>query len=438
MTLFRMRYALLILGLIISVANVTSARELTLQDAIAVSLRTSPELLKSQSEKNEAEAIFAKYKGGLFPEISLRASAEASKNSARVVDEVNDLDSTKTYTAALDVTQPLFSGGKMLGGLRLGRALTDGAEQKLFITRQAVVRQVVEAFYNLAEAQNSLVAAQENHQILESYAKITSRYEKIGRTREIDRIQSGINLSLGQIDIQDAEQKRAQAEANIKKLLSLESEQEIKPNFTISVQSLATISVDEAVATAEKNNPEIRGARLKLDEVKAQNQIDLSTDLPSLSLTGSTGYKSPDRDDIIADNTDFYTVGLTLKVPLFSGLSSVAKRREHHENYYQAERDMQIKRQNVREEIDSTLNNARNLYAQVLSLQDVVKRSRRALDLANTGYNRGIVSSQDIIQFQRSRYESEKLFVKTQYNYLRSVLVVRELLGTDLQRVYAQ
>jgi outer membrane protein TolC len=417
-----------------------SAREFTLQDSIDLGLKNSALLNKSESEKNEASSLFSKYKGGLFPEISLRGSAETSKNSANMSNAgaTSELNSTKTYTAAVDVVQPLYTGGKLLGGLRLGHALEDGAEQRYYTTRQTVVRQIIDAFYTLAEAQDTLVAAKENLQILESYEKITSRYEKIGRSRDIDGIQSVINLSLGKIDVQDSEQKRLAAEINLKKLLNVEAEKEIQPKFNISVQPLAKMSIDEALQTAEKNNPEIRAVRLKLDEVRAQNQVELSTDLPSLSLTGSAGYKSPDQAEVFDDNSEFYTVGVTLKVPLFSGLSSLAKRREYKENYYQAERDLQIKLQDTREKMDVSLNDAYKLYNQLLDVQVIVKRSRRGLDLANSGYKKGIVSSTDIVQFQRSRYEAEKLFIKTQYNYLRSVLNVRELLGTNLERAYAQ
>jgi outer membrane protein len=415
------------------------ARELTLQDAIALAVKTNPELLKSESEKKKASATFDKYKGALFPEISLRGSTEIKKESAIMNGSPTaDLDSQKTYTAAVDFTQPLFTGGKMLGGLRLGRALENGAEQSFYTTRQSVVRQVVEAFYKLAEAQDDLVAAQENAQILESYSKITQRYEKIGRSRNIDRMLAGVNLSLGKFDIQDSSQNREEAEASLKKLLSLETEKSIDPKFTVQVQSLAKISVDEALAMAEKNNPEIRAALFKLDEVKATNQVDMAEDLPSLSLTGSSGYQSPDTDELTKDHSDFYTLGLTLKVPLFSGLSSVAKRREHHEAYYEAERDLEIKRKDIREQLDTNLASAQKLYDQLVNVQEVVKQSRKALDLANAGFNRGTVSSTDIISFQKNRYESEKRFVKTQYDYLRAVLQVRELLGTDLERVYAQ
>jgi outer membrane protein len=251
-------------------------------------------------------------------------------------------------------------------------------------------------------------------------------------------MQANVNLSLNKLDIQDAEHLRSVAETNLKSLLSLENEQNLSPKFAVQVQPVAKISVEEALETAEKNNPGIRSALFKLDEIKANNQISIADDLPYLALTGSSGYKSPDRDHIIDDNSDFYSVGLTLTVPLFSGLSSVAKRREHHEAYYQGERSLDMIRKSVRESLDESLSDSRKLYDQLVTMQAIVKESRRALDLANAGYNRGIVSSTDIITFQNKRYDTEKRFVKNQYDYLRSVLNIRELLGTDLERVYAE
>lgn len=415
-----------------------AARELTLSEAISHGLQTSPELLKASSMKNEASAQFSQYKGALFPKVTLRGEARISKDSAAWSTTATDTNSQKRYTAAADIEQPLFTGGALLGGLRLGRALEDAAEQTYYITRQSVVRKIVRAFYDLAEAHDTLVAAQENLSILESYSKITKRYESIGRTRQIDRMQADVNFTLGRFDILDAQNLRTEAEASLKNVLSLEGEKSITPKFNITVQPLAKITVEEALETAEKNNPELRNLRVELDAVKARNQIDLAEDLPKLSLEGSAGYQSPDRSAIFENNADFYTFGLVLRVPLFSGLSSLSKRQAHKEEFYQAERNLQIKRKELREKLEVALSNAGRLYSQLLEVQDVVKQTRRALELANQGYSRGIVSPSDVLQFQRSRYDAEKRFIATRYNYLRAVLDVRELLGTDLERVYAQ
>jgi outer membrane protein len=422
---------------VVSFAQDPVGREITMTEAIKLGLHNSPDLLKSGSEKEEARAQFSQYKGALFPTINLRGEALSTKNSAAWL-TANDTNSDKRYIAAADFSQPLFTSGALLGGLRLGRVNQDRAEQSYYITQQSLVSRIVQAFYNLAQAQDTLVASQEHVSILESYQKITRRYESIGRTRNIDRMQAETNFTLGRFDILDAQTIRTAAEASLKNLLSLEKEKNVVPKFNITVQPLAKISIDEALATAEKNNPVLRNLRFELDAVKARNQLDLSVELPRLSIEGSAGYQSPDRKEVFSDSSDFYSIGLVLRVPFFSGLSSFGKRRVHKEDYYQAERDLQIKLKAIRQELEVNISHASRLYAQLLEVQNIVKQTRKALDLANQGYNRGIVSPTDILTFQRSRYDAEKRYISIQYDYLRAVLYVRELLGTDLERVYAQ
>jgi outer membrane protein len=169
-----------------------------------------------------------------------------------------------------------------------------------------------------------------------------------------------------------------------------------------------------------------------------QTDIAIAPDRPSLNFLASYGTQALEREDMFHANADFYSYGLALTIPLFSGFSTMAKKREYREQVYQTERTFEIEKRNLRERIRNAIANVTRLHKQYQNLLAVTKSSQRALDLVNGGFRQGTTTPQDVVNFQSNRYQAEKVLIDIQFSYLKSVADLRELMGVDLLRIYGE
>lgn len=424
-----------------SLALVARADVLSLSSVVKKGLEFSPEIQKAESEWKSNQAITDQRERALFPTLDLNATATMKDDPARLnsANSLRQADTNESYDASLDLVQPLFRGGLILDGIASTKVAEEISRQNWYNVRQEAVESLVSGYYKLAENERRLRVAEEHSEVLKSYAEIVSRYEKIGRARRMDRLQAVVNLSLVESEKVKLKRDRIAASDELKRRLGLsEGGVPLEGQLQVSVAPSAPVKLEDAVAAALKNNPEYRSAVLKEQKQGYDNSLDFAADRPVLDLKASVGYLSPDRPNWFKEDSRYYSVGLSLKVPLFSGFSSMAKRRSHLELVKAEQRQVEISRLNIRQEIQAALEDLSSEYIRLNAAETAAGQGREALQLANSAYRQGTASSQDVLNAQRTRYDSEKVLIESQFSYLTALLKLRRLMGVDLEKVYVQ
>lgn len=407
-----------------------------LAEAIRMGLQHSPTFQSSSSKLEEARATKSKYWGAVFPTIQAKGNYESRRDIA--TSRFTDPTNKESYLAALELSQPILTGGAMVAGIRLGRAEVQIAEQNLLVARQTLVSQIVQLYSEVAKLQEFQIAAESHRNLLKSYVDVTGRYAKIGRSREIDNLQSQVNFELVAMDVETIKRDLQTAVDQLTNLIGTKVDPSSVKALSTEPSNLKLPTAQQAIERAISQNPKIVSVSLTREKLKAMNAIDLSTDLPSLNLYAQAGYLNPNSEDLWMDRNRFEKIGLNLTIPIFSGLTSLSKRKIHSESNYQAERDLHKEKQDLTVLITTQLEQTQILLRQLRSTSEISSKSKRAFELANKGYVSGVVSNQDLVNFQRSRYDSEKLAIKTRFDFENSLVKLRELMGTDLVEVYTR
>jgi len=417
--------------------------KLDMKTAIERGLSFSLDVQKAKSLMSQAEATYRFAESKLFPTIKAQGLTRTSRNAvtydpsnAAGNAQLNSLYS-EAYTAQLVASQPLYQGGAIEAGLSSAHVVQDESKQNYFKVKQDYLQQLLAAYYDASSNAQKLAMAKLNRDILKGYAEVTVKYVNIGRSKGIDRLQAEANLLLAEAEILRLETAE---EASIQALLKLTGDTNLahaQLDTHFEAQPVSIGSFDDAYSRAIDSNPDLRIAKLNIDNQRYQNDLTMATDWPTLSLDGTFGYQSPDRQNVFDNSGEFYTVGLTLTVPLFSGLSSVAQRRINRELLTQKEKDLHIAELNVKESLAVALATVQRNFAQLKLNREAAESARKAMDVALRDYRQGLLTSTDVITLQKTRYDAEIAFLTAQFSYLVQVLNLRHDLGTDLEKVYA-
>ncbi|MAV90398.1 MAG: hypothetical protein CL676_03190 [Bdellovibrionaceae bacterium] len=412
-------------------------RQLGLAQLIQKGLKYSPQIQKAESEMKISKAEFSQTESAIFPTVSARASAKNRKLTLSSFGQSSGAVRQNLYEASLEASQPLYVGGAITSGLARAKLGRESAEQSYFIQKQNFLSELISTYLDHSENEEKLRQAQINRDFLANYAKIAKNYASIGRTKSIDRLQAEANLASSESTILEYESNLEISKSKLLKLIGFEDRtQDVSVVTKMELQPIEKMKLKESLEKALAGNPELKKAEIEVRKQKYDNDLDLTTDRPRLTLDGSYGYTSPNREDWFQEDRNNYTVGVSLTVPLFSGLSSLAKKRAHSEKLYQKEKDLALVQDEIRRSIATAIQVLDHDFQRIKSLKTAVELGRKAMDSALKDYRRGLVSSTDVVQIQNNRFQSEVKLVQASVSYMKQVLSLRKDLGIDLESAY--
>jgi outer membrane protein len=420
---------------------VANSAPLSLGDLIRIGLRQNPAVKKAQSDLAAAQATTSEFRGALFPNISLNVSQTSNENPLTltgVSTGTNTPRYSELYNAYLLATQPLYAGGGLTAAIDERRITEEIATLTKTSIVQATVQTIVGAYFGYAQQARLYKAALDNQNILDAYKNIITRFEHIGRARVTDRLLAEVNLVSAKAAVSDLDAAVVAQKEILRQTLAMDELPEVDLESGSNITKTEKINAGEAVSIAMKSNPDILNALKQPPLIDSEKDVDVSQDLPSLNLKGEYGYQSPDQSNWQDSSAQFGMIQVNLTVPLFSGLSSIYKRRSYELQKESATHAADTEKLLVESTLKQNLKLLTDTYESLELARDAAIKARNALEIGNRDFQRALISPQDVLTLQTTRYSAEQYFITTLFKYLNALLSVRQLMGINLEDSYAK
>jgi outer membrane protein len=411
---------------------------LSLKESLKAGLDFGIEIQTARAQLRRAEADYRGVDSYLFPTISLIGQGGVQKASAAYNGTFTGATGeTELYKTYLSLSQPLYQGGAVTSGLASAQAEKQAAAQRLFDARQKYAFAVIDAYLKAAKAQLLANLSRDNRSILKSYFQVTSRYASIGRSKNVDRLTAEASYNLSESEVLNAESELERALQDLQQVTGFEVPMDTRLENDIPFQPVETGTLEQLYSHAVENNPELRALEFDIERQKYLNDVNMAVHYPRLTIDGTYGYSSPDRPNLIKDNSETYSVFLNLTIPLFSGFRSFAERAMNREDVFIKERDLASRRIQIQRSLAKSMSTIRREFDRLKLTQTSAANARKAMDVALRDYRNGLLSSLDVLNIQRTRFDADKQYAEAQYSYQLQVLQLRRDLGTDLEKTYA-
>jgi outer membrane protein len=334
----------------------------TLREALENAYANNPNIMSAYlSVKMSAEDI-ALRKAGKLPQINANASVGGSFAATQ-----GTFTTGHSYRLSLSYQQTLFDNFKTESQIEQARAFAEVSRYALRNAEQNVLLSVATAYMNVVRDTQLVAMRQENVSFFQA---------------QLDSSQSRLRLGEGtQIDVSQSETRLAAAVASHRAAIaSLQTSQAAyerwvghKPrnlvanyNFNGSLPK----SIDDAVSSAESNNPAILTARAAIRASQAGSDAARAAFGPTLNLIGSLCgvgcFNNPEQGGVTG------SVSLSLTIPIYSGGSLGASVRKANLAEIQSEVDALAARDQVKESVISAWASLQNAKAQIESAQSAV------------------------------------------------------------------
>ncbi len=170
-----------------------------------------------------------------------------------------------------------------------------------------------------------------------------------------------------------------------------------------------------------RRRPDIRTAERQVAAANALIGAATADLFPRFSLTGSFGYTSNSFGEWTNSTSQFWSIGPAVRWPIFEGGRLLANIKVQDARTEQAVAIYEKSVLTAYAEVESAMTAFMREQSTRDSLEKAVAANRRAADLANTLYVRGLAGYLTVIDAQRALFETQDLLARS-----------RQAVATDL------
>ncbi len=280
--------------------------------------------------------------------------------------------------------------------------------------RELVLLQVEQAYFQALGGTAALRAAQ---------AAVNSRDVTLRQIRALadsamrstlDVSFAEVALSQAQLDLYQAENMGAEAQANLSAALGLDQ----AAAFTLADEAAPAAlepSPDARIQEALQKRPEITALSLTRDAAHRYAEAEGKLRLPTVSVVGAAG-AVPAGDPRLHDT--YSAAGVNINIPVLNGGLFSARRAEAEQRAAAADSDVRDLSIQIAREVRIAWLEANTAARRVDVTSRLVIQANEALRLAQTRYDAGLGSIVELSQAQLNQTSAEIQNATARYDYL--------------------
>ena len=399
-----------------------------LQQLIQTALEQNKDLAIAASRIVEAQAILGITRSEYFPTVNAQVSAARGQGSAQVFPGNIDDSIASDYVVRVGVGWEIDLFGRLRRSNEAARAQLLATEYGYQALSISLVAGVADAYMLLRDQDQQLEISQRTYDTrAHSLDIMRARFDK-GTVPLLDVNQAEIELESAAASVAASERVVAQTEYALSVLLG-RNPGPIVRGGTLSQQSLPPVIPPGLPSELLKQRPDIRAAEQQLVAQTARIGVAEAARWPSLQLTGSLGFESGELSELSASDADFWNIGANLLAPVFNAGRNKNRVEAEKARTEQALQNYVKTIQQALREVEDALVAVRTYRAENAARQRQVEAARSATRLSRARYDGGVTSYLEVLDTERSLFQSELAASQTRRQELIAVIQLYKALG---------
>ncbi|MGR5067923.1 outer membrane channel protein TolC [Vibrio alfacsensis] len=408
----------------------TSAWADSLTEIYDLAKQNDPQLLSAAAQRDAAFEAITSSRSALLPQINLTAGYNLTRGDTDLDSVRNNRSNDKnTLSAGVGLSQELYNRTSWIT-LDIAEKTAREADASYAATQQGLILRVSQAYFEVLRAQDNLGFV---------------RAEKAAVGRQLEQTKQRFEVGLSAItDVYDAQAQYDSVLANEilaqnDLLNSYEAIREITGQEPKTLDQLDTkrfsaspsnTPINALIDEAKSKNLSLLSTRIAQDIARENIALASSGHLPTLSLDGGYNYADISQSDDSDGTTNNFNVGVNLAVPLYTGgkITSLTKQAEF--NYVSASENLEKEYRSVVSNVRAQNNNINASIGALKAYEQTVISAKAALEATEAGFDVGTRTIVDVLDSTQSLYNANKNLSDARYNYILSVLQLRQAVGT--------
>jgi outer membrane protein len=417
-------------------SNLFSQKLLTLQEAVSTALQRNTSLIKSTNSLEVDKANLKNAYGELLPDLGLRGSWSWQRVSDAGGTQIDYLGNTiqtgetksdtRNYNLSAGGNVVLFNGLSNYARISQADNNFESSKLSLYKLKQDIVYTTTTLYYLVISYEELVKVREDNVKFNQKLLEQIQERNKLGSIPIADVYTQQVSVGNAQLLLIQSQNDYETAKNNLLNYLALDIFTDYKfedpynnPNSVDENEMLKDYSnMEQMVAEALDNRADYEGAKLSLAAAKNGETIAQSGLLPTLSGSYSYSTSALKTNDLF--NRQYYNVGLTLSLPIFSNWSTEANMQYAEVNRMNLEEDLSALERTIKSDVKESYLNlvAAKKQLEVTNSNIVAAKENRRVN--NERYSLGSGTILDVLQSDKDYTQALKDNISAKFGYYQN------------------
>ncbi|MCX7127254.1 MULTISPECIES: outer membrane channel protein TolC [Aeromonas] len=383
-----------------------------------------PQLLQSKALRDKAFEQINESRAALLPQINLGADLNYLQNKG-------DTQTGTTAGGKLSLDQSIYRRSNWIT-LDLTEKSATQSDVSYNLEIQNLMLRSAQAYFNVLKAMDTLEFVQANKVAVERQLEQTQQRFEVGLTAITDVHEAEASRDQALADEINAENELANSYETLRELTGIDHRNLDVLNTDRFTPQKTTFGSDKWLELALDKNLQLHNARITKDIAKEQIDLAKTGHEPTLDLgaglqSSNTDYKN-DTPGMSSENSQG-NIGLTFKLPIYSGGATTSKVKQAQFNYVAASELLEKNFRSVQSTVRSSYNNVNASIGSVRAYSQSVVSADSALKATEAGYEVGTRTIVDVLDSTRKLYDAKQKLSAARYNYILNILSLKQAAG---------
>lgn len=443
---------MLVLGLLLLSVTGHAQESYTLQQCLGYAVEHNSNVKKSAYDREKAERARQEVLGALLPQISGSAGLNDNLKKAKFImpnfmnnflpEKMRDPNASEYMTiemgtkysanAGLALNQQLLNMS-LFNTLDIAKVSKQMAELGALSTEEDVIAQTATLYYGVQVTQYAASQMLRSVELVEQMLRMMEVNYASGLVKKVDVDRLRVNLT-------NLKTQQSAIESGLevqKNLLKLQMGFEVTEPIIVPALDLSLMAQQEIAAVGSPTFDPIRHiAYRQLQQrermAELQERAKKYEYLPTLSLALNLQYNHM-SDQLFGGATNYgyptAMVGVSLRMPIFSGGSRLAKVRESHLDLLKAQEDLHALDQSLRMANLNASLKLRDTRRTIALQRDNQALAEQVLDLAQKNYSLGVASLSDVLNASQSLVQAQMSYASALGDYMKAFIDLKKSRG---------
>lgn len=428
---FRRIVNTLLIGAMLLAAAPAFSKEYTMEEYLSLVEKNNKDLMIAASQLKSSDQQVKLARSQALPTIGLSSSLKRNFLDVEQPMAVSadtgsgnlnyaDVDVNKDYdfSFGLGLSQQVFNLN-VLNAIKaskeyksMSKSVYDAQNEAIMTAAKKVFFQcyLLEMLYN--------IRLETEKRALDHYELMKQKYEN-GIVSKLALLNAEVDWKMAVPETTNARMNREICLINLKNMAGIPQEEEVKisGDFTVYPEIPAQVAFGDVLAERSDYKALLGEKRLRELNIKATR----ANHYPTLSLDAAYGYSAADNDVAKAFNendTDVFSVGLTLSLPVFTGGALTAQDRQVKLEAEQTELRLRQKREEILTELNRIYLTLQKEFENITLAETTLTTAKQAFDIAETSFENGVMTQLELKDTRVSLESAELNRISSVYNYL--------------------
>lgn len=371
-------------------------------------------------------------RAGYLPQIGLEVQAIDTEQTVVSSDNTVFQQGTASYGTddlSLTLSQAIFRWDR-IEAWKQSRVQEDQAEARALQAVQDLQVRVSEAYFGALAARDAVILSKaELASSTRQFEDADARYRR-GLARRTDQLDARARMSQVEAELMAKQNAWEDALEAVRELTGSTPESLMPVARELPLAPPDPLAADDWIKASAEGNIEIQIQQMAVDIADREVERQRAGHYPTLDLRFKHNEHTTDGSLFGGGSeTESDEVTLALNLPLYSGGSVWAKRKEAASKYEQSKDELERTRREVVRQTRAAYQGILSSIRRAKALEDAVKAQELAVETKRRGFQAGLYTTMTVLDAEQDLYADRYQYALARYDYLNNWIKLRRATG---------